>query len=158
VDSLLSFAGYVCHRISQISLAVCAALVVAPYSSAAQIQFLCKFELADGSSPSIYLIDGPSEENKIREIAYAGEIYLSRYVNVSTDYMAQGTLIGRVGIYVFLEENMSDNYFSVTIFKGIPTKNAIYSFSAVDGHFSALLDPAPRSLDQTRGHCQELLQ
>jgi hypothetical protein len=130
---------------------------IAQISAAADIQFLCKFASADGSSAITYLIDGPNEENKIGQTAYDGEVYLSRYVNVATDFMAQGTLIDRVSTYVFLEENMSDNYFSITIFKSVPAQNAIYSFFAVAGYFSDIVDPAPRSMEQNRGHCQELL-
>ncbi len=145
------------YRVLPKSLAACVLLSIAQYSAAADIQFLCKFASADGSSAVTYLIDGPNEKNKIGQTAYDGEVYLSRYVNVATDFMAQGTLIDRVSTYVFLEENMSDNYFSITIFKGVPAQNAIYSFFAVAGYFADLVDPAPRSMEQNRGHCQELL-
>ncbi len=153
----MSFEGNILHRILRISLAAYLFLGVAPYVSAADIQFLCKFASPDGASPQTYLIDGPNEENKIGQTAYDGEVYLSRYVNVATDFMAQGTLIDRVSTYVFLEENIADNYFSITIFKGVPAQNAIYSFFAVAGYFADLVDPAPRSMEQNRGHCQELL-
>jgi hypothetical protein len=145
------------YRVLPKSLAACVLLSIAQYSAAADIQFLCKFAFADGSSPVTYLIDGPSEESKIGQIAYDGEVYLSQYVNVETGFVAQGTLIDRAGIYVFLEENMSDNYFSVTVFKGVLALNAIYSFFAVDGYLSEIVDPAPTSMEQNRGNCQELL-